>query len=98
RIGVLISASPSAATSRVKAFQLGLHELGYVEGKNIITDYRYAEGKPDTLPALVDELMLLRSISSLLILPTPLRQRKMRPKPFPLSSPWPTIPLGIGRY
>ena len=60
RIGVLISASPSAATSRVKAFQLGLHELGYVEGKNIVTDYRYAEGKPDTLPALVDELIALK--------------------------------------
>ena len=52
RVGVLISASPSAAASRVKAFHLGLHELGHVEGKNIIIDYRYAEGKPDTLPAL----------------------------------------------
>jgi putative ABC transport system substrate-binding protein len=60
RVGVLISASPSAAASRVKAFHLGLHELGYVEGKNIIIDYRYAEGKPDTLPALVDELIVLK--------------------------------------
>ena len=60
RIGVLVSAPTSVSAPRIKAFELSLRELGYVEGKNIITDYRYAEGKPDTVPTLVDELIALK--------------------------------------
>jgi putative tryptophan/tyrosine transport system substrate-binding protein len=60
RIGILISALPSAGARRVEVLQQGLRELGYVEGKNIIIDSRYAEGKPDALPALVDELIALK--------------------------------------
>jgi putative ABC transport system substrate-binding protein len=60
RIGLLISASPSAAAPRVKAFQLGLRELGYVEEKNIVIEYRYAEGKLEPLPKLADELVRLK--------------------------------------
>jgi putative ABC transport system substrate-binding protein len=60
RIGILISNSPSASADRVGALQKGLHELGYVEEKSIIIDYRYAEGKPDNVPALVDELIGLK--------------------------------------
>lgn len=59
RIGVLISASSSTATRRIEAFQQGLRELGYVEGKNIIIEYRYAGGKPETLPERVEELIHL---------------------------------------
>ena len=60
RIGILISASPSIASRRIQAFQLGLRELGYIEGKNIIIEYRYAEGRPDTLPERVAELVHLQ--------------------------------------
>ena len=60
RIGILISASPSIASRRIQAFQQGLRELGYVEGKNIIIEYRYAEGRPDTLPERVAELVHLQ--------------------------------------
>jgi putative ABC transport system substrate-binding protein len=59
RIGVMITASPSNAARRVQAFQQGLRELGYVEGKSIVIEYRYAEGKPETLPQHVDELIRL---------------------------------------
>jgi putative ABC transport system substrate-binding protein len=59
RIGVLVSASPTAATRRVEAFQRGLRELGYVEGKNIDLEFHYAEGRPETLPERVDELIRL---------------------------------------
>jgi putative tryptophan/tyrosine transport system substrate-binding protein len=52
RIGFLIVDSPSAASTRVEAFKKGLQELGYVEGKNITLEYRYAEGKADRLPQL----------------------------------------------
>jgi putative ABC transport system substrate-binding protein len=44
RIGYL-GASPSANSERIEAFRQGLRELGYVEGKNIVVEYRYAEGK-----------------------------------------------------
>jgi putative ABC transport system substrate-binding protein len=48
RIGYLTGASASTISSRIEAFRQGLRELGYVEGKNIVIEYRYAEGKVDT--------------------------------------------------
>jgi putative tryptophan/tyrosine transport system substrate-binding protein len=60
RIGYLSSASPSAGLSRIEAFRQGLRELGYVEGKNVVIEYRYAEGKLDHLPALAAELVHLK--------------------------------------
>lgn len=60
RIGILISTSPSMAAPRIQALQQGLHELGYIEGKNIIIEYRYAEGKLEPLPQLADELVRLK--------------------------------------
>ena len=60
RIGFLIAASPSAISDRIEAFRQGLRELGYVEGKNIVIEWRYAEGKLDRLPALAAELVRLK--------------------------------------
>jgi putative tryptophan/tyrosine transport system substrate-binding protein len=57
RIGILELASPAASASQLKAFQQGLRELSYVEGKNIILEYRYADGKLDRLPELAAELV-----------------------------------------
>src|SRR5215813_1694078 len=51
RIGFLTASSASSQASRLDAFRQGLRELGYVEGKNIVIEYRYAEGL-DRLPAL----------------------------------------------
>jgi ABC-type uncharacterized transport system substrate-binding protein len=58
RIGVLRASSPSA--NRTAAFQQGLSELGYVEGKNIVIEWRHAEGKPDRVAALAAELVRLK--------------------------------------
>jgi putative ABC transport system substrate-binding protein len=44
----------------LEAFRQGLRELGYIEGKNIIIEYRYAEGRFERLPALVEELVRLK--------------------------------------
>jgi len=60
RIGYLSGGSLSSSTQITEAFRQGLHALGYVEGQNIVIDYRYAEGKLDLLPELVAELVRLR--------------------------------------
>jgi putative tryptophan/tyrosine transport system substrate-binding protein len=60
RIGFLVARSPSANVDRIEAFRQGLRELGYVEGKNIVIEWRYAEGKLDRLPALAAELRGLK--------------------------------------
>ena len=52
RIGYLSGNSPAGISARSEAFQQGMRELGYVEGKNIVIEYRYAEGKLDRLPRL----------------------------------------------
>ena len=60
RIGFLIAVSPSAVSARIEAFRQGLRELGYVEGKSIVIELRYAEEKPDRLLSLVAELVRLK--------------------------------------
>jgi putative tryptophan/tyrosine transport system substrate-binding protein len=60
RIGYLGGAAPSANAGPREAFQQGLRELGYVEGKSIIIEWRSAEGKLDDLPALAAELVRLK--------------------------------------
>ena len=57
RIGILNSGSVSTAKSSHDAFREALRELGYVEGKNIVFEYRYADGKLDRLPDLAAELV-----------------------------------------
>jgi putative ABC transport system substrate-binding protein len=47
-------------SARIEAFRQGLRELGYVEGKNIVIEWRSTEDKPDRLPALATELLSLR--------------------------------------
>ena len=60
RIGYLAGASLSAIPARIEPFRQGLRELGYVEGKNILIEYRYAEGNLDRLAALAAELVSLK--------------------------------------
>ncbi len=60
RIGILSPSSGSVFPARVEAFRQRLRHLGYVEGKNIAFEYRYAEGKRGRLPGLVAELVRLK--------------------------------------
>jgi putative tryptophan/tyrosine transport system substrate-binding protein len=60
QIGFLSANSRAPMSARYAAFRQGLRELGYVEGKNIVIESRYAEGKLDSLPALAAELVRLK--------------------------------------
>src|SRR6267143_1994235 len=62
RVGFLAGTKPAPVAARVAAFRQGLRELGYVEGKNIIVEYRYAEGKADRERELAAELARLKEI------------------------------------
>ena len=60
RIGYLSAQETARESTRAEAIRLALRELGYIEGQNIATEYRYAEGKRDRYPELAAELVRLR--------------------------------------
>ena len=59
RIGILLP-NPPVNPQLLKAFHQGLQELGYVEGRNIVIEYRFGEGKSDRYPDLAAELVQLK--------------------------------------
>ena len=59
RVGWLSGGDSNSSRSQVEGFRQGLRELGYVEGQNILLDYRWAEGKSDRYRALIGELVHL---------------------------------------
>ncbi len=70
RIGFLGASSSSGTSPRLDVFRQGLRELGWVEGQNIVIDYRFAEGRFDRLPDLAAELIRLK-VDIIVAAPTP---------------------------
>jgi len=60
RIGFLGNSTAALETNLVGPFREGLRELGYVEGQNIVVEYRWAEGKYERFPVLIAELIALK--------------------------------------
>jgi len=60
RIGFLSSESPTDYRSRVEALRAGLRDLGYIEGRNLVIEFRWAAGKNEYLPKLAAELVQLK--------------------------------------
>ena len=60
RIGFVNVGPANRNEENISAFRAGLRELGYVEGRNVVVDYRWADGKVDRLPGLVGELLALK--------------------------------------
>ena len=84
RIGYLSSSDSATDSTRSEAIRLALRELGYIEGQNIASEYRYAEGKPDRYPELAAELVRLKV--DIIVVPGgagPSGRPRMRPRRFP---------------
>jgi len=96
RIGYLSSNSPTANKARIEAFRQGLRELGYVEGKNIIIEWRSAEGKSDRLPALAAELVSLKVDVIVSYGPIPTRVLKNSTTTIPIVMSSDGDPVGSG--
>ena len=60
RIGFLGNSTAALEANLVGPFREGLRDLGYVEGRNLLIEYRWAEGKYDRFPALIRELLALK--------------------------------------
>jgi putative ABC transport system substrate-binding protein len=96
RIGFLEASSPSAIAARIEAFRQGLRELGYVEGKNVAIEYRYAEGNFDRLPALAAELVRLNVNVIVTGGPTAIPAAKAATTVIPIVMAFDTDPVGSG--
>jgi putative ABC transport system substrate-binding protein len=96
RIGYLAAAPASANLARIGAFRQGLRELGYTEGKNIVIEYRYAEGKPDRLSELADELVRLNVDAIVTAGPTVTRAAKEATATIPIVMAFAGDPVGSG--
>ena len=60
RIGYLSNGDPASESTRAEAIRLALRERGHIEGQNIATEYRYAEGKRERFPGLAAEFVRLK--------------------------------------
>ncbi len=96
RIGYLTATSPSAQAARIEAFRGGLRELGYVEGKNIVIEYQYAEGKLDRLPELAAELVRLKVALIVSGGPAVTRAAKTATVTIPIVMAFDSDPVGNG--
>ena len=96
RIGFLGALSPSSILARIEAFRQGLRELGYVEGKNLVIEYRWAEGKFDRVPALAAELVQLKVEVIVTAGPTDTRAAKQATVTIPIVMGFDNDPVGSG--
>ena len=96
RIGFLGATSRTALAARVQAFRQGLRELGYVEGKNIVLEYRWAEGRNERLPDLAAELVRLKVDVLITAGPTDNRAAKEATNTIPIVMAQDNDPVGNG--
>ena len=96
RIGYLGATSPTATAARLDAFKQGLRELGYVEGKSILIDYRWAEGKLDRIPGLAAELVRLNVDVIVTAGPADTKGAKQATSTIPIVMGFDNDPIGNG--
>jgi len=96
RIGFVSTPPSSAISARIEAFREGLRELGYVEGRNIVVEYRHAEGKLDRLPTRATELVRLKLDVIVTAGPAPIRHVKEATATIPIVFAFDDDPVGSG--
>ena len=96
RIGYLNASSATSAASRVEAFRQGIRELGYVEGKNVVVEYRFADGNLDRLGQLLAELVQLNVDIIVSGGPTVTRPAKAATSTIPIVMGFDDDPVGSG--
>src|ERR1051325_2378856 len=96
RIGLLNTNFSEAFTARTEGFRHGLRELGYIEGKNILIEYRYADGKADRLPGLVAELVRLKVDIIVTAVSSATRSAKEATRTIPIIMAQDNDPVGTG--
>jgi putative ABC transport system substrate-binding protein len=96
-VGILSPSAPStAADANLEAFRQGLRDLGYVEGRNVILEYRWAENREDQYPALVAELIRLK-VDVIYTSSTPaVLVAKQATKTIPIVFPASSDPVSVG--
>ena len=96
RIGYVDAGSPATTGHRAKAFVQGLRDLGYVEGENIVIEYRWAEGKLESLPVFVKDMVRLK-VDVIVSSATPaIRFAKGQTSTIPIVMAGVTDPVGVG--
>jgi ABC-type uncharacterized transport system substrate-binding protein len=97
RIGYLVtSGDPTNPGPSVDAFRQGLQDLGYVEGKNILVEYRYVEGKSDRIPSFVAEFKQLKVDVLVVTNPPSIRTAKEATKTIPIVMVSSADPVATG--
>ena len=96
RIGFLNAPPIASIPARIDAFRQGLRELGYVEGKNIVIEYRSAEGKAERVPDLAAELVRLKVDVIVSSGPTSTHQAKKATSTIPIVMAFDDDPVGSG--
>src|SRR5262249_22966269 len=96
RIGVLAAATSATAAHLVEAFKQGLHEHGYIEGKNIVLEVRFGEGRAEQFPILAAELVRLK-VDVILALTNPVIDAvRQATQTIPIVMPAASDPVGAG--
>jgi putative tryptophan/tyrosine transport system substrate-binding protein len=96
RIGFVSAISSSTISSRVEAFRQGLRELGYVEEKNIVVEYRYSDGKLERLKDFAAELVRLKVDTIVTAGPSVTRPVKEATATIPIVMAFDDDPVGSG--
>jgi putative ABC transport system substrate-binding protein len=95
-IGFQLDAPASSATARIEEFRQGLRELGYIEGKNIIIEWRSSEGKPERRSEIAAELVHLKADVIVSAGPTVTRALKEATSTIPIIMAQDPDPVGSG--